>query len=164
VITCRPADFSSETELRFIADAWCDSYKAADTAGLIQIDDWFRTMIPQVTKAMQRPDVRTLVATVAGGERGVTDLVGFLVVDTEEKPPLVYYVYTKAPYRRGGRGRLWEGDGVARSLFVAAGIDPGAPFRYVCKTAMVSVLARKIPMSRWQPLLGRFPKAERRKR
>jgi hypothetical protein len=164
VITCRPADLTNDLELHFIANGWVDSYKAADSAGMIQIDDFFRVMIPQVTRAMQRPDVRTMVAAAAGGEPGVTDLVGFIVADTEEKPPLVYYVYTKAAYRRGGRGRIWEGSGVARALFEAIGVDPGAPFRYVCKTAMVSVLARKIPMARWQPLLGRFPKAERRKR
>lgn len=164
MITCRPADLSEGTELRFIADSWVSSYKDSDFAGLIQIEDWYRIMIPQVTKAMQRPDVRTIVAIESSGETGITDLLGFIVADTKEQPPLVYYVYAKGPYRRGGRGRIWEGPGIARSLFAAIGVDPGAPFRYACKTSIVTVLGRKIPMARFQPLLGRFPKAERRKR
>lgn len=36
------------------------------------------------------------------------------------------------------------------------------PFNYVCSTPMVRTLARKIPLAKWQPLYGRFPKNERR--
>lgn len=163
-IACRPANLDDEAELHFVVDGWASSFRDADSAGLIQVEDWYDVMIPQIRKALARPDVRTFVATSSLGERGINDLIGFIVVDTEERPPLVYYVYTKGPYQRGGRGRLWEGAGAARLLFIAAGVDPRLPLRYVCKTAIVPVLARKIPLGRWHPLLGRFPKDERRNR
>lgn len=160
-IACRPADLANPSERNFIVNGWCDSYKDADMAGLIQIEDWFAVMIPQVVKAMNRPGVRTMIAIDSDD---ADQFYGFITADTLEQPPLVYYVYVKSYYRRGGRGRLWDGPGAARQLFAAIGVDPGAPFRYVCSTAILKVLARKIPMARWQPLLGRFPKEERRKR
>jgi hypothetical protein len=146
----------------FIVDAWVASYRDAFTAGLIQVEDWYAVMIPQVEKAMRRPDVRATVACVDGPTDHVADLCGFIVADTDEAPPLVYYVFVKPHYRRAGRGRIWGGDGIARGLFSAIGVDPAKPFNYVCSTPMCRTLERKIPTARWQPLLGRFPKSERR--
>lgn len=147
----------------FIVDAWVRSYQHAFTAGMIQVEDWFGIMIPQVEKVLAKPDVRATVAYVVGVDR-VADLVGFIVADTVDRPPLVYYVFTKEHYRRAGRGRLWGGRGIARGLFVAIGVDPSQPFNYVCSTPMCRQLARKIPLSRWQPELGRYPKHERKHR
>lgn len=155
-IAFRPAE---PADRHFVVSTWTQSYRGAFTAGLIQDEDWYRVMDEQVGKALDRPDVRTIVAVDAQARE---HLHGFLTADTEERPPLVYYAYVKAPYRRGGNGRLWEGPGIARGLFAAAGIDPSLPFNFVCSTPMVRVLQKKIPMARWLPLLGRFPKSERR--
>lgn len=151
MISHRPAD---ARDARFIAKSWVASYRDADTAGCIQVGDWYEVMIPQVLKIMCKPDVQTLVAYETTDIERVADLYGFITVDVVEFPPLVYYVFTKQNYRRSG---------IARGLFAAAGINPSGRFHYVCSTPMVSMLQRKIPMSRWTPKLGRFPKSERRK-
>ncbi len=148
----RPAE---PADRNFIVDAWSGSYSLAFTAGMIQIEDWHQVMVPQIVKALARPDVRTVVAYETTETSHTADLFGFLTVDTVEAPALVYYCYTKEPYRRAG---------VARGLFRAAGIDPRLPFRYVCSTPMTRTLERKIPLAKWQPLLGRFPKNTRRNR
>lgn len=146
----------------FIVDSWVASYRDAFTAGIIQVEDWYGVMIPTVEKILRRPDVCATVACVVGASDHVADLCGFIVADVAESPPLIYYVFVKPHYRRGGRGRVWAGDGVGRNLFASIGVDPDRPFNYVCSTPMCRTLERKMPMARWQPLLGRFSKSERR--
>lgn len=163
-IAYRPAELGEERERRFIVDSWVATYRDAFTAGIIQVEDWYPVMIPTVEKILAKPDVRTVVAYVDGVTDRVADLVGFIVADTNDAPPLVYYVLVKEHYRRAGRGRLWGAAGIGRQLFEAIGVDVARPFNYVCSTPMVRTLQRKIPLARWQPLLGRFPKHERRKR
>lgn len=147
-----------------VVSAWTQSYRTAHTAGMIQDEDWYRVMDEQVAKALDRPDVRTIVAYNPAETDHIADLYGFITADTNESPPLVYYCYVKQAYRRGGNGRLWSGPGLARQLFAAMGVDPEMPFHYVCSTPMVRKLDRKIPLSKWTPLYGRFPKSERRNR
>jgi hypothetical protein len=167
-IAYRPAERGTPDartdEHNFIVDAWVSSYRDAYTAGIIQVEDWYSTMIPTVEKILEKPDVRAVVAVVRGVTDHVADVAGFVVADTQEAPSLVYYVFVKEHYRRAGRGRLWGGPGIARGLFSAIGVDPAQPFNYVCSTPMVRTLKRKILLARWQPLLGRFPKHERRHR
>lgn len=159
MIACRPM---AAEDRHFVVSSWTQSYRTANTAGLIQDEDWYPIMDAQIGKVLDRPDVRTIVAAHPGSTDHVADLLGFLTVDTEERPALVYYVFVKLPYRRAGNGRLWSGPGVARQLFAAAGVDPSYPFFYVCSTPMARTLERKIPLARWRPLYGRFPKHERR--
>ncbi len=165
-VAYRPAELGTAAEpgpdRHFVVDGWVSTYRDAYTAGLIQVEDWYGVMIPQIDKVLAKPDVRVTVAALAGATDRVADLLGFIVADTEESPPLVYYVLVKEHYRRAGRGRLWNGPGIGRSLFAAIGIDPAQPFNHVCSTPMCRTLERKIPMARWRPLFGRFPKAERR--
>jgi hypothetical protein len=162
----RPAELGTHDEpgpdRKFVVDGWVATYRDAYTAGLIQVEDWYSIMIPQIGKVLARPDVRTVVAAVEGAAGGIADLLGFVVADTADYLALVYYVFVKEHYRRAGRGRLWDGPGIGRGLFGAIGVDPGKPFNYVCSTQMCRVLQRKIPLARWQPALGRFPKHERR--
>jgi hypothetical protein len=158
-IVYRPADLEHPDDLRFVVDSWVSSYRDADSAGMIQVEDWYAVMIPQVTKAIRRPDVQTILAC---GADDPTQLHGFITADVEERLPLVYYVFVKTHYRRGGRGRLWDGHGCARGLFAALSIDPGKPFFYVCETPMVPRLRRKIPAAKHMPKYGRFPKSERK--
>lgn len=139
---------------RFIVGAWVGSFRDANTAGLIQVEDWYAVMIPQIAKVMARPDVTATVAYETLDPEPATNAYGFIVADVVEQPALVYYVYVKEPYRRSG---------IARGLFDAIGVDPARPFSYVCSTPMEAMLRRKVPMARWKPLLGRFPKNERRR-
>ncbi len=145
----------------FVVDAWVSTYLAAKTRGVLQIEDWYPVMIPTVEKIITKADVRTVVAVMPGADR-VANLVGFATADTDDTPALVYYVYVKEHYRRGSR--LWKGPGVGRGLFAALGVDPSQPFNYVCSTPMCRILERKIPMARWTPDLGCYPKSERRNR
>lgn len=165
-VVYRPAELGTHEapgpDRLFVVDAWVATYRDAYTAGLIQVEDWYEVMLPQVGKALARPDVRTVVAAADGAEPGIADLLGFVTADTAEYLPLVYYVFVKEHYRRAGRGRLWGGPGIARGLFAAIGVDPVKPFNYVCSTPTCRILQRKIPLARWQPQLGRFPKHERR--
>lgn len=153
---------ATPADRHFVVSSWTQSYRTAFTAGMIQDDDWYRVMDPQVMKALERPDVRTVVACSSTATDHIADLFGFITVDTEERPPLVYYCYVKEAYRRAGNGRLWDGPGLARQLFAAVGVDPAQPFHYVCSTPSVRTLQRKIALSRWRPLFGRFPKNKRR--
>ena len=163
-IAYRAADLANVTERKFVVDSWVASYRDAFTAGIVQVEDWYQFMIPTVEKILAKPDVRTVVAYVEGVTDHIADLVGFITADAADSPPLVYYVFTKEHYRRAGRGRIWGAAGVGRGLFEAAGVDPTRPFNYVCSTPMCRTLQRKIPLARWQPLLGRFSKSERRSR
>lgn len=137
----------------WIVNSWLASYRDADTAGLIAVDDWHAVMVPQITKLLAAPDVVATVAYEADNDDDGSNAYGFIVSDTTERPALVYYAYVAAAARRSG---------IARGLFAAIGVDPAMPFNYVCSTPWVSRLQRKIPMSRWTPRLGRFPKHERR--
>lgn len=151
MIAHRPADVGDH---RFIVSSWVTSYRDADTSGFIQVEDWHALMYPQIEKALARPDVVATVAYETSDPDRGADLYGFIVADVTERPALVYYLYVKQAYRRSG---------IARGLFEAIGVDPARPFHYVCSTPMASLLQRKIPMSRWMPRLGKFPKSERTK-
>jgi hypothetical protein len=149
----------------FVVSAWTQSYKRSRSAGFIQAPDWYRVMDAQVELALVRPDVRTIVAYDPEADPAArADLLGFITFDGADEPPLVYYTYVKEHYRRAGNGRIWEGPGMARRLFAAAGIDPESRFFYACDTKTASELRRKIPLARFEPDRGRYPKHERRSR
>lgn len=151
-VAFRPAEPQDQ---RFIVDSWVSSFRTSYSAGLIQIRDFHAVMWPQIERALARPDVRTIVAHETQETDHVADLYGFITADTSLSVPLVYYVFVKAPARRAR---------IAARLFAAIGVDPAKPFAYACKTAIVSQLARKIPMAKWQPLLARYPKTEQPRR
>ena len=167
-VAFRPADLGTAEaptpERRFVIDGWVGSYRDAYTAGLVQVEDWYAVMIPQINKVLAKAELRVTVAHTPGAAGSGVDLLGFIAADPADDPPLVYYVLVKEHYRRGGRGRLWPGVGIGRGLFFAMGIDPERPFNYVCSTPACRQLERKIPMARWRPNLGRFPKSERRRK
>ena len=151
MIAYRPA---MSVDRNFVTKAWLASWRDSNTAGMVSVDTWFEVMTPQVTARLSWPGVRTVVAYESTNTDHASNAYGFVVVDAEDVPPLVYFVYTKGPYRRSG---------IARGLLASVGITPTTRFNYVCSTPIVSQLERKIPMSKWTPLLGRFPKSERRK-
>ncbi len=166
MITYRPA--VGEDDFRFVLATWLYAYQDSHAAGLIQYEDWHRIMYPQLIKVLERTGVCTIVAAWEGEEPGLADLAGWISVErgyhvpgkrtsggrrlrelVEATEPLVHFVYVKASYRKGG---------IARGLFRAAGVDPGASFRHTCKTAVLTELAAKVPHARWCPLIARQPK------
>lgn len=167
MIAHRPMEPEDRT---FVIDAWIRSFRTSNHAGLISMDTWRSVMWPEIEALLERPSVRTIVAHDPDADESVA-LCGFIAFDvTTWSTPMVFYVYTKQAYRRGGNGRLWQGPGLARQLFAAAAIDPARPFLYACKTAVLADrpsdgdeleepgLQRKIPLARWAPILARFPK------
>lgn len=151
MIAHRPA---TPTDTNFIVKSWAASYRDADSAGFIKARNWHRVMYPELAETLREPDVIAVVAFETENTDHRSNAYGFIVADIAQDPALVYYCFTKAPYRRSG---------IARGLFAAIGVDPEGRFNFVCSTPMVSTLERKVPMARWTPMLGRFPKSERRK-
>jgi hypothetical protein len=143
---------------RFVVASWTSSYRRSPHAGLIDDDDWWAVMSAQVEKVLARPGVRVVVAADPTETDGVADLFGYLVWEPPaptRREPLVFYCYVKQGYR-------WDPDSkhnprIASGLFKAAGIDPRAPFLFVCNTQAVTYLseAGKLPRATWRPLLGR---------
>ena len=150
MIAIRPA---ADHDERFVIASWLSSWRDANAAGLIQHEDWFDVMWPQLQKALKRPDVRTLVAYETDEADHVADLYGFIAADTAAPTPLLYYVYTKQAYRRMG---------VARRLFAAVGLDAHKRFEFVCKAPVPAELLTKAPLARWNPAAGRRPKNDNR--
>ena len=150
---------------RFVVESFCDSYRDAHAAGLIQWDDWHEVMRPQWRKVLTRPGVVVTVCVFDGETPGVADIAGWIAVErgylvqtnrddgrryqrqmAPAREPLVHYVYVKEGYRESG---------LARALFRAAGVDPALPFRFSCKTGVVTQLSSKVPYARWAPLIAR---------
>lgn len=148
-IAYRPAELGDRD---FVVSAWSSSFKRSHFAGLIWTDDWAAIMHPQITRALELPGVRAVIAY----ENTDPDFVyGFIAGDTTTDPhdPVVLYVYVKEPYRKAG---------YARGLFAALGVDPEKRFTYVCRTGFVSRLKDKIPRGDWNPLVARYPREQRK--
>lgn len=147
----RPAADSDSPDRAFIISTWSSSYKRSHSAGIINTDDWAAIMHPQFEKVLGRAGSRALIAC----DRTDPDyFYGWIAGDTTESTPVVYYVYTKEPYRRTG---------VARSLFAAFGVDPLRYFVYPCGTPDAKMLSSKIPRARFNPNEVRYPKESRRR-
>lgn len=141
------------SDLRFVADAWAKSYCASWALspldgyapfGFLDSSQWGAAAVEAAKRHIARETVRTIVAYEDEPWAARADIYGFLVADTTDPPPLVYYLYTKSAYRRRG---------FARALFAAAGIDPDAPFRYLAQTRSSEEIAAagKIPNARFEP-------------
>jgi hypothetical protein len=143
MISHRPA---TADDRRFVVSAWSSSYKAAHTAGMIHTDDWATVMHRQIERLIARPEVKTIVAFE---RKDVSFVYGFVCGDPSGPVPIIYYVYTKEPYRRSGH---------ARGLFGAIGIDPVKRFEYTCSTAVISSMRHRLPSARFNPALARYSK------
>jgi GNAT superfamily N-acetyltransferase len=164
----KPADHD------FIAATWSTCWGRPPEASCVTPAAWRTAVWASVPAILARPDVRVLVAADADTADHVTDLFGWLawkpravecVVNgytrrptyrlAEGGPlPLVFCAYVKRDYRRNG---------IARSLFRAAGIDLAGEFVYACHTRAASALADagKIRAT-WCPALGRLPQERNR--
>lgn len=129
---------------QFVISGWSSSLRMSRDVPLIPMSRWADIMHPVIDAALDRQAARTLVAH---GEV----LHGFICAE----PRYVLYVYVAQPFRR---------EGVARALFAAAGIDPGAQFGYACRTRAsweLLVIHRKCPMATYDPYHARFDAGER---
>jgi hypothetical protein len=139
-------------ELRFVLSAWSSSYKNARTAGMITSEDWSTIMHGQIAKILARPGSRTVVA-YAPEESDF--LYGFASGDVSDPArPVVYYAFVKGSYR---------GNGFARGLLGALGVDPTKAFTYACATPASSAASSKIPLARFDPAVARYTPEERRR-
>ena len=150
MISYRPA---LPRDRAFIVSAWDASYEDAHTSGMIPMQLWADTMRPIIEHYLDRPYARTFVAYNPDDPDPLADLHGFICGEPDEKPPIVYYVYVKEPYRR---------DGIATKLFAALGIDPNRPFEYLCSTPVMPHLVRKVPFAKWKPNPARYSREARR--
>lgn len=146
-IAYRPAELD---DAQFIVSAWCRSFKASRSAGMIAAEDWEAVMHRQVQKVVARPEVRTIVAFE---NTDPTFLYGFIAGDTTDRPPVVFFCYVKEAFRRAG---------YARGLFAALGVDPTRRFAYTCWTPILHKLATKVPFAKHDPNLARYSKTEAR--
>lgn len=177
-------------DLDFVVSSWTSSYKSAHAAGILSITpldvpcarcsepqpyDFTAVMGHTIRHLLRRPGLEVWVAANPRA-KAPYNLHGYLVCERdanvpsyrypdfklviERSPhPLVHYVFVKQTYR---------GNGFARALLGAAGIDPTRPFLYSCKTPAVAQLEgvvkgtvrnpNKIPQARWSPLCVRFEK------
>jgi len=154
-LTIRPM---APTDRNFVIESWISSYRRSPHSGLIPMAMWHEVMAPIITRIIDRPDVRTIVAADADATDHTADLFGWMTWMPREHPPLVFFTYVKHAARYDIQSRT--GARIATRLFRHAQIDPRAPFNYVCNTHVVGTLAAagKIPKAKWRPLLGRFPK------
>jgi len=140
---------AGEADHKFCLYSWVKALKFEYSAGLIAVDDWREVMTPQLDRILHRPGVEMFVAYRPG--ETVADLYGWIAVERGHAQPLVHFVYVKTHQR---------GEGFARGLFRAAGIDPRAPFTYTTQTAPArsAQKLRKIPGAKWNPMISRHPK------
>lgn len=155
-------------DVPMIVANWVDSFRDADAAGMINVEDWRPIMEPQVRKVLARPGVECWVAYHPDETDPRADLHGWICVErgfrelvkerfngrwekrlVPSEAPLIHYTYVLHSRRRCG---------IARGLFLAAGIDPNQRFLYTCRTPVVSKLHAKIPFAHWDPKIARHTK------
>ena len=152
-------------DLDFVISGWSSSYRNSKTAGLISMDRWANVMHAEIRHLIDtgRADVTVcyepgqFVESVRGPRPFHYGFVamGPRVATRRGSLPYVLYVYVKSAYRQG-RQRLELERGYASQLLEHVGVDPRAPFVYACSTGVVSDLARKIPLSEYNPLPIRY--------
>lgn len=126
---------------QFVISGWSASYRMSRDVSFVQMRDYADYMHPVIQSVLARPATEVLVA-----EGHV--LQGFLAF---ERPDYVLFVYVPQPFR---------GNGLARSLFEAAGIDPSSRFEYACRTRASWECKDKIPNAQYNPMRARFEPKE----
>ena len=106
MISHRPA---MSIDRNFIVKSWLASWRDSNTAGMISVDTWFEVMTPQVNARLTWPGVQTIVAFETTNPDITSNAYGFLVIDYDDSPKTVFYLFVKAPYRRSGIARGLRG-------------------------------------------------------
>lgn len=145
-----PRSFDDE---KFVLDSWARSFRLSESAGFVDMEHWMRTAVEQARRYIKRSYVTTLIAYEDAEWAQDADIYGYIVADTTELVPLLYYGYVKDEYRKRG---------FARALFAALGIDPAARLRYLCETRSSKqiVAAGKMPRAEHDPVLIRAGRKE----
>lgn len=141
MIVCRPA---TPEDRVFILSTWIDSFRESPWCPPVAFDRMYKLFWNEFAAHLDRPNCATFVA-----EDQL--LLGFIAGDVSVRPPLVFYVNVKAPYRRRG---------IATKLFAALNINPRLPFDYAFKTQKVVDLERKIPHAQHQYNILKFPEGQ----
>ena len=147
-------------DLPFVKDAWMRSFRRERAAGVIPMADYFTVYGFVLDQVIARPGCSVLIAASDACDEPEYNAVGFLCyergvslrrgdVNVRSSDAVVHYAYTKQAMRKMG---------VARFLFESAGIDPYLPFFYTFETADARKLRVKIPASKCNPLIARYPK------
>lgn len=134
MIACRPA---TPDDSAFILSGWSASLRMTRDIPFIAMADWASVMRPVIAKVLQRDGVSVVVAHSSV-------LCGFLCYE----PNYVYYIYVTQPFRKNG---------IARTMLMTAGIDPGSRFGYACRTKASWECRLKIPFAKYDPYFARFP-------
>lgn len=158
-ITFRPASPTGD-DREFVVSTWSSSWKGSHYAGVICAEDWATIMRPQFAKHLDKSGTRTIIACE---DDDPNYFYGWIAGDPTERPPVVHYVYVKQPYRRHGyKNGVRIGDGIARQLFAALGVDPTKRFVYTCGSPTAVRMRDKIPLARLNPNGLRYTKETRR--
>lgn len=145
----------------FVLSTWLSAFRRSPSAGLVARSRWRDVMWPELEATLSRDGVRILVVKDLDAPSGEADLFGHLVWEPDALRArgttgmaLVYFCFVKKDAR---------GNGLARGLFAAAGIDPRGKFLYACQTPAVMALreAGKLRRADWRPHLGRLEPHER---
>ena len=139
----------------FVRDAWLSSFRLAYAAGPLPADLYDTAYGAFLDRLLASPATRVLVAAWSGDE---TLICGFVVYmppgqhDHRRAPcgaPLLLWSYVKRAYR---------GMGVARDLWVAAGVDPRARFCFAFRPGSPGrdVLAKTWTGGHFDPMVFRF--------
>lgn len=139
---------------KFICDSWSRSLRMCESAGFVDMRHWMAIAVEQAKRYLARSYVTTIVAYEDASWASAADIYGYVIVDTTEALPLLYYAYVKDEYRRRG---------FARALFAAAGIDPADRFGYLCETRSTVALveAGKMPKATHDPVPIRTGRKDR---
>ena len=119
----------------FILSGWSASLRMTRDVPLIGMDAWADIMRPVIDRVLSRSECIVAEGSV---------LQGFIAF---QQPDYVLYCYVAQPFR---------GNGIARGLFDAAGIDPSSRFRYACRTKASWECRNKIPSAIYDPFHIRF--------
>lgn len=139
------------TDVPFVADSWLESFRMSHAAGPVPMDLYWPLYREIIARALQRPNMRCLIACNPEDESQIYGYLCHEVSDTGV--PVIFYCFTKQVFRRVG---------VQRALFEAAGIKANERLLYCFKTPMGGKVAQKLRGATWDPLYPRFlrPKKE----
>jgi hypothetical protein len=122
-----------------VVESWLGSYRCSPWAGAVT-NNLFDAVYGDTIRQLFE---RGALCWIAHNPDDENHVIGYLVTEyTRDGKPVVHYCFVKDYARRNG---------VARSLFAAAGIDPNEHFFYTFRTPH----ARAFPGGRYEPAIAR---------
>lgn len=122
-----------------VVESWLGSYRTSPWSGVVP-NNVFDAVY---TEAIRQIIARGALVWIAHNTDNPDHVIGYLVSEfTRDGVPVVHFCFVKDWARR---------QGVARSLFEAAGINPKERFFYTFRTGG----AKAFPGGRYEPAIGR---------